>query len=358
MRLRVWCGFMALFATITFGHLASGSTFTVNCNARQTIKNALKKAKDGDTIIARGTCRETVSITRRGLTLSGVAGAIIDGSGSTEAVITVDGAQGVTIKDVTVQNGRIGILVRGSSGFIERVTAQLNTLANIQIIAGSCVQLTDCTVLDGGGDGIQVAGTSSVGLVGITTAKNNEASGIQVTLSSSLIGYPGGSLVTSENHAKGIIIGDSSSAIFDGIAITASYNGEWGVQVDRNSSLLVKGTGSILSRNNATDGIGLFGGGYLQITQNGSLQAFDNANLGINLGNGKLSTLDSGYLTVTGNPGGGIGAVGGSGLSLENGGSTISGGLVLRVLSCAILKGNVIDTITSTTGSFYEVIFP
>jgi hypothetical protein len=341
---------VALFSLVMFGSSAAATVFTVDCDSSQTINSVLTKAKDGDTIRVSGTCHETLSITRSGLTLAGVGGPIIDGGGSTGAVITVSGAQRVSIKGLTVQNGGYGILIGGMAGAaLQKVRAQNNSSANIQVGGSGSAMLTDCTMINGAGIGLYVLANSSVGLAGTTIASNNSVFGILLAMSSSMGAGPGGKLQVNGNGNNGILIGNTSSAVFNGIAVTTNRNGGWGTQVDGNSSLQVQGTGSLLAFANKKDGIGIFNGGSLTVID-GSVQAKSNVKKGMNLYSmGKLLTFGSGHITVQENPEGGIYVYDGSNVRMENGGSTITGNgsfdILLGFGSKALLKGNTTGTI-------------
>ena len=79
---------------------ADSAVEKVRCDTGQTLTEALKKAKPGDTLQVTGTCHERVTITTDRLTLDGDSSAVLDGSGgsptsSFEAGVTIDGVQGV-----------------------------------------------------------------------------------------------------------------------------------------------------------------------------------------------------------------------------------------------------------------------
>jgi hypothetical protein len=81
----------------------------VDCSKGETITMALNDAVPGDTIRVTGTCRERITITTDRLTLDGQGRATLDGGGGTptelSGLVTIDGARGVTITGVTIQNG-------------------------------------------------------------------------------------------------------------------------------------------------------------------------------------------------------------------------------------------------------------
>jgi nitrous oxidase accessory protein NosD len=81
---------------------ADSAVKKVKCDNGQTLTEALKKAKPGDTLQVMGTCQERVTITTDRLTLDGGGSTVLDGGGGGpteffEGVVTIDGVQGVTL---------------------------------------------------------------------------------------------------------------------------------------------------------------------------------------------------------------------------------------------------------------------
>ena len=61
---------------------ADSAVKKVKCDKGQTLTEALKKAKPGDTLQVTGTCHERVIITTDRLTLDGDGSAVLDGGGA------------------------------------------------------------------------------------------------------------------------------------------------------------------------------------------------------------------------------------------------------------------------------------
>ena len=62
---------------------ADSTVKKVKCDNGQTLTEALRKAKPGDTLQVTGTCQERVTITTDRLTLDGGGSAVLDGGGGT-----------------------------------------------------------------------------------------------------------------------------------------------------------------------------------------------------------------------------------------------------------------------------------
>ena len=75
-----------------------GARHTVDCDAGETIANAMSRAHSGSTIVISGTCEEAVVVDKDGITLDGGGTAVIDGAGMDRWAIDVTGRQKITIK--------------------------------------------------------------------------------------------------------------------------------------------------------------------------------------------------------------------------------------------------------------------
>jgi parallel beta-helix repeat protein len=176
-------GWMALF---TIGQLANAvpGVKDVNCGAGQNIIEVLAKAEPGDTIQIRGNCTERLAVTTDRVTLAGQDSATLNGGGnaggSFAAVIAIQGARGVVIKGLIVQNGPNGISATGGAAFEVRDSVfQNNTGSGILISGGSTGELTNCTMLKNGA-GMNVLTGSSAILRGTIVANGNGGNGLSI----------------------------------------------------------------------------------------------------------------------------------------------------------------------------------
>ena len=278
-----------------------GETHTVDCSTG-TIADAMDLAQPGDTImIAAGTCNENVVVNKDGITLAGAGqdATVIDGNNTDASVILVKGQQNVTIKDLTVQNGLIGVHAGlGAAAWLENVTAKdsrskagHNSGFGILVANSSEAVLTGSIVASGnaaqgilvwqGGRASVVGGLAFEGVrmpQASLQANNNGHHGIELSISSSLqVQAPDGPYTTlqaNNNGGRGIQVGTGSSAQFGGGAdIEATGNGEAGLWIEIGSSALFIGWDGI-SRGftGAFNGNGQFG---IIVFNNGSLHTWD-----------------------------------------------------------------------------------
>ena len=148
------------------------ATRFVNCDKPgRSLARAVKKARPGDTIRVSGTCNERIRIAKGPLTIDGRNSAVIDGTSvppndvEFNGLITVDGAHGVTIRGLTVQNNPAeGVLgIRGANFVLEDIVLQGHFRG--VLLSDSSVELDGVTIL-GGAVGFQAVSGSSVIVTG------------------------------------------------------------------------------------------------------------------------------------------------------------------------------------------------
>jgi hypothetical protein len=203
---------------------ADAAVKKVKCDKGQTLTEALKKAKPGDTLQVTGTCHERVTITTDRLTLDGGGSAVLDGGGGPteffEGVVTIDGGQGVTLMGFTIQNSPgQGILGVGGAAFVVKdTTLQNNGVGGIFLNNNSSAKLTDVEVKDSGGIGIAVFNNSTAVFKGHVSSTGSGSTvdgsnGIAVQ-SGSTLEIRGASVQASHNVGGGVDIVDSQAIIF------------------------------------------------------------------------------------------------------------------------------------------------
>jgi len=270
-----WLGVLGLSGSLDRGVGVVGADSAVKkvkCDNGQTLTEALKKAKPGDTLQVTGTCHERVIITTDRLTLDGGGSAVLDGGGggptAFEGVVTIDGAHGVTLTGFTIQNGPgEGILgLHGAAFAVQQTTVQQNATIGIAVADGSTADLTDCT-MQGNGVGIDVFTSSSAILRGAITSSQNTGNGAEVN-GQSMLEIRGAQVQLNNNGGAGLVAGSGQVAIFgftaaQGSTLTANGNGNFGIIIFTPQSQLTiygsdffgSGANVITAANNGADGI-------------------------------------------------------------------------------------------------------
>lgn len=266
---------VALFFPINF--LAEGATVRLACSARDSIANALKKLKPGDTLLVSGTCNENVEIPFEAarITLDGQGKATINGPDSATPTVIIRG-RGIAIKGFTVTGGREGIQIpAGGEALIDGNTIQGVGRFGIQVNRASSAVIVNNTVRNSAGQGINIGG-SSYALIGIrsgldktaspNTIENNGGPGINVGRSSAarIVGN-----TIRNNKGNGIVISRASQA--DASNNTIDGNAVDGILVTQNSGVsLGVGTGTgIFDLQNSTTSPN--GGVGIRCTRNSSV---------------------------------------------------------------------------------------
>jgi hypothetical protein len=275
-----------LSVTITFCLLVLTSAISVyaakhqvNCDVPgQSLTKAFEAFKPGDSILVHGVCRERLTITAGPLTFEGDGTWVMDGTGLTpndtefNGIITIDGAQGITIRGVTIRNGSgEGILGTHGANIVVQNARIEHTGTGIGL-SNSSAEVTDSTfrhnaigidaysastvIFRGevdisqnlGGESLTLNGSSLAEIRGGHLQVNNNAIGIIISANSTLaiFGFQasqGSRLTTSGNQGPGIVIGRGhlfvagSTLAPGGIVVTSSGNGGPGVLVTENASI-------------------------------------------------------------------------------------------------------------------------
>jgi hypothetical protein len=253
---------------------AKPNLIKVDCDKGKTIKDALKHAEPGDTILVMGTCTERVVIKTNRITLDGDGTAVLDGAGGGPTgfgeggILVIEGADGVLIKGLTVQNGNShGISGRDGATFAVRgSTVRDIAVAGILVLNNSYAELKDVVVQRARGIGIVVENTSTAVLKGSISSTASGSNGISVQ-SGSTLEIRGASVQSTENGGGGVDIVDSQLVIFgfpesQGTVLVADRNASDGIFVATGGLLVTgrifAGTGSlatISTSNNGGDGL-------------------------------------------------------------------------------------------------------
>jgi hypothetical protein len=218
--------------TGTPGPFPESLTVAVDCDAGDTIADALAQRADELRVEITGSCVEDVLIRRDRTTLVGVAaGAEIVGSPAPPvpgSVVAVTGATRVTLADLTIRDGRRGVsLHEGAAARLERLTIRDQIQDGVFLQGGSQAWVEDCSVVDNGGDGIAAWGSSSVILAfeATTVASRNGRVGVLVSGSSDVSGFQTSRLEADDNQFG---LAAQLNGSFQGVGLVARGN-DYGV---------------------------------------------------------------------------------------------------------------------------------
>jgi len=285
-------GTLALvLAAMAVPSIADAEATTVNCNRGQKITTALDAGFNEIKVV--GTCTENVEIRDDDVTIEGVGAAKVVGG------LFVNGAQRVTIKNLTVEGGTprpegtSGVLVRsGASLEVVKVLSQNVTGEGVVIDRGASAILDQVTSQNNSGIGIYATGNSYLEVRNGSVVQNNGADGIVIELGS------GGSIRDSTLHNNGdgaVTVLRGGSAVLVGNTIE-NDNGTPGVTVTDNGA-------AILTNNSITSNISpllVRRSGTVRLRRGGNTLVSPPNEFAINMAQGTQLTQDRGHDTVIG----------------------------------------------------------
>lgn len=245
------------------------------------------------TITVSGVCPETVTISRNNVTLQGasVGDGLIDPLANS-TVLTLDGAQGVFLNQLTLTGGFLGLESRGGAVFTAnklRVENSASTGINISDANGRFVQAT----IRGNGDAGISVGLGGHAVLETSQVDGNGSHGVEVN---------GGSVLLREtriesNGRSGVIVIDGGNIKM--FLSTITGNAQNGVSVQAG------GFGSIFQSHldgNPGSGLFLFFGAFVSLTDT---TVNNNLTDGITIGGGSSVLLRNG-VTIKANGGTGV----------------------------------------------------
>jgi hypothetical protein len=166
----------------------SGGAVSVDCGSGGSVSQALlaRAAR----IIVRGTCTESVTIDRDGVTLQGEPGSAagIHGADSGTDTVTVIG-QRVTVEGLTISGGRNGLIGLGASNLnVRNVSVQSVGRIGITYANGSSGTIDGCTVHASGRHGIAID-AAQARLINCTVTRSTQIGVLVVNGGSAAIGF-------------------------------------------------------------------------------------------------------------------------------------------------------------------------
>ena len=174
-------------------------TRAVDCDAGQTIQEAVNNSNPGDTVLVSGACVENVTVGagRRSVVIDGQGTATVNGPDSTAHTFTIAG-QNITIRRFSsISGGEDGVHIRREG----EATVLGNTIENtgrlgIAVVQGSAARIVNNIVQDNPSHGILVEenGSARIGFLSFddtsprpNAIRNNGQDGVNVNRSSSAI---------------------------------------------------------------------------------------------------------------------------------------------------------------------------
>ncbi|MBR1615149.1 MAG: leucine-rich repeat protein, partial [Treponema sp.] len=327
-------------------------------SALPTLQAAVNKISTSDdwTIIVSGTVTGSTtisSISASSLTIKGKTGYssdILDASGSSSAVIEVDNAVPVTISNLTLQNGEMGLLHSGTESItIESCQIIKNTAGGLFFSSESDSTVKDSTI--GGssansntsenGGGITKSGNGTLTIENSTISNNTATSyGGGIYIDGGKVIFSSGSI--SNNTGSGIYIKSGNATISGGsISNNTSAKGA-GIYLSSTTSSLTL-TGGSITENSATDkGGGIFINNGSATISGGSIES-NSATYnggGIYIANGDFDFTGGSAKSNTANYG--------NGLYIADGTFTMSGSAVVDSSNDAYLSSGTYITIGGT----------
>jgi parallel beta-helix repeat protein len=218
----------------------------VRCERGETVAKALtlRRGQVPVVIVVKGTCQESVTITRDDVTLRGAReGSSIVGTDLEQDTILIDGAHRVTIENLALRGERNGVVGRlGASFRLRACEVTGNPINGIVVYQGSAATIDNCEIHNNGRRGVEIALGSSATLTNNHIFENGLDGVVADASNVVLLGN------TVEKHPRlGIVIfnGGSAHIGFDEFGrkgpnvIRAS--GSDGIRGSNNASILLHG---------------------------------------------------------------------------------------------------------------------
>jgi hypothetical protein len=264
-------------------------TINVDCDARQTIADAVADKSGGDlNIVFSGTCREYVYLQRDGVSIRGkdavatLVGAIevtaakrvlLEGftcrdNAQLEACVSALLGSSVTLHNIKVFNSSVrGVLVFNSAALIEGLTVD-KTISTSVLVRGSDVRIEGDLTFSNTIEGcLVIDGVSSVfSKSGVINARDC-AGGVLIQNNSSFQA-PFATFNLNHNSYAGLTLISQGTLSFGG-SIVAKNNGKAGIYIDDGSSfspfLNLTGSSSLTLENNGYAGVSVMRGSVAEL---------------------------------------------------------------------------------------------
>ena len=328
-----------IFTATAFGQQAAGN-LVVDCSRGASLQRAVAGAAPNQVLIVKGACTGPVTVIADGLTLIASGPASVNGQG--QDVITINGAQRVTLNGLTITGGNNGVVITNvGQATLQNDTVTGNAVTGILVEANSSATTFGGATTGNGLNGIDLEATSSLLVIGSYSSSSNGVFGIEVNNGSSLtlvqanlsvgsntLGVQLGTnaagfmdnfstLTTSNNFTVGLTMVSGSHMVDFGGVIVSNGNGNNGISLNSKAGLDCDAAAQVTSNNNAGDGV--------HLEQTSVMTIFNNPNF-----SGVPGTTT---LTTHGNQGSGVNLLTASEILDDNFAEIVSTGNTLAGLS-------------------------
>lgn len=182
------------------------ATVSVDCDAGETVGDALATRADELTVEFTGTCRENLIIERDRVTLRGTGAARLEGaSGVAEPTLLARGASPLRLESFTAANALRStlVLVRGTHAVLDGVEVVESGNRGLALDFGASAEVIESSFRNGR-FGIAVEGGSFVETTGLVEANDNAAAGILLSTGAEIRAGFGDPLVAENNGVAGL----------------------------------------------------------------------------------------------------------------------------------------------------------
>lgn len=294
---------------------AQSNTFTVDCNRNQRIVAALAQGDFRVPVVinVRGTCPESVRITRDKVTLRGDPAAEIVAPTQNVDVVVIE-ARDVTLQNLTLTGGSFG--VRNNQGFslmVSNCVIQDTRSNGFQGFVGDA-RIMNTVIRNAGGAGVSLSRGASAGISQNSQIVDNAGPGIladrnaTVVVTSSTISGNGSTGVQLQSGSNGSV----SGSVIEGNGTDNARPGA-GISVSQSQAVMLDWN---TIRYNRQDGVIVTAGGSATIDDN---TIAENGGHGVNAYLGSLLVLHRNVISDNGDSG----VVGYAHSTVQIGGATI-----------------------------------
>ena len=279
----------SMLACLLFAAAPVFAAIPFDCAGGISLQRAIDFSLPGETLLLSGTCLGPVVITSKNLTLSSKSNAIIDGAG--KDAVTVNGPARVTLRGLTIQQGKNGVF--GEAGAQLRIldsNIQNNTLNGIFLEGASSATISGTSTNQNANNGLDAEASSSVILTGKYQSEQNGVFGININGSSSLTFTQ--AQVTVLKNTLGVQIGTSASAFISDSATTLSVqsNLTTGLTIVSGAHMVAFG-GNIQATGNGVHGVSIDSKAGLDLDAAAVLTSSDNKQDGVHLEETSVLTM-------------------------------------------------------------------